>query len=268
MSEFTVQKDGRKYTLVGPDGARIETVPPFTTKAAATAEADRLNATPRVVKSGSGWLLVADSETVGSFRSKRNAEAALAEYVADGEPVDRPERASERAMRETEGGTVTPADILVPVPPAGPVATLAEVEAMDRVSRLMLAKAEHVALVEWRESGGEGSRPSTPVLDFFADPAAVAKSRKRNGNGKPRTPRNAIDSAVEETVAKLVVAWRTEDALSWTQIAKLLNGEAVPPRAAREAIAGPTGEWTDAQVYALARRHQLAVFGPNRDQVK
>jgi len=253
MSEFTVRKDGRKYTLVDPTGVDIVS---FKTKGEAVGQADELNAAPHVSpnEAGTGWLLVADSDVVETFRSKRAAEAALKKlYGSDGESTPEPSAAVyDDTVDAIEFGTVEA------VPPAGPVVTLEEIEAMDRAARLTHAMNEHHALTAWRESGGEGDRPSTPMLDFFADPNAVAKAKKAAKSNGERKPRNAIDPAVEESVVNVIVTARAA-ADSWTAIATALNASGVT---------GPTGEWTDAQVYAVAKRRQLAVFGPNRDEVK
>jgi hypothetical protein len=209
VNEYTVIKSGREWSLLDPAGVAIDA---FKTKADALNRAAELNATPHVVReSASKWSVVVGSEIVDTLKTKKAADAAAALYEIP---------ANDELAVEDE-----PDENVEIVPPAGPVATLDEIESMDRVARLKLAKAEHEALVVWKQSGGEGDRPSTPILDYFADPASVERrhSGKKNGGTRSQGLSDEHGAKFDEIVREHRAA-----NTAWKKIAEKLTAEGIP----------------------------------------
>jgi hypothetical protein len=123
-----------------------------------------------VTKSGRKWWVTdADGNHLTSFTSKA---AALAEAEAENAAaVVTPDPEAVEAM---VAHLVAAMDAQLAVESV--VEPVVDPAALTRVERLVLAKAENLAVRAWREAGSVGEAPATPVCDWMANPSApVAK---------------------------------------------------------------------------------------------
>ena len=260
MSEYTITKSGSQWAVLDPS---METVAKFKTKREASEHLDTIQAEPKLEKHGTGWLLVnGHGDILGRFRSRKTAEEALAAHVGTDTADDTPQTDTEPESDSSDApeGDVAPVE---PVDLSGvKVVTLEQIESMDRTARYLAAKDEWAALKSWKESGGEGDRPSTPILDYFADPASAetrknGHTRKPSGERRTRSPKVELPEAAEKKAVDIITKCRA-DGLAWKAIAAKFNDRKV----------NDSTEWVGPQVYSLAVRKQLPVFGKDRNEVK
>lgn len=143
----------------------------------------------------------------------------------------------------------------VPNPPAAPTTTVAvEVmepvafQALDRLERIELMKAEAAATREWIAGGKAGTEPARPVnnayaLNVLAGGGSV-KFAGRNGDGEPRSRSNFKPDALAEVLHR--IAELREAGRGWPAIAKTFNDEGVPT--------AKGGQWHSSTVMGVAKR--------------
>jgi hypothetical protein len=123
------------------------------------------------------------------------------------------------------------------------------VASLDRAARIIAANPEKDALAAWRANGQQGDRPSTPILDWFADPnSKPARKVREGGTGK----RTVVDETLAPVVRSFVESGRAAGK-SW----KVLGAE----WAALAAGDGPEKgvSLSEHQLYSMAKADGWAV---------
>lgn len=179
-----------------------------------------------VKRASRNFTVEADGQAVATsdgepirYKSKTEAQADVDAWLADEEAV------------QTDQATTAAVD---------------DIAAMDRVKRVLAAKVEAEALSDWRRFGGT-DRPSTPILDWMADPTTKPQ-RRSNGNGNghasPRTPEQ--DAEFDRIVGELY-----PQGAKFSAISRALTEAEIP-----RSRSGRT-DWTSGWVKAVAASHRL-----------
>jgi hypothetical protein len=175
-------------------------------------------------------------------------------YVLDagvrvGSPFSTKKEAATEATAANENDAATPVRDPSTELPKGYATTDEFIASMDRAARIIAANPEKDALAAWRANGQQGDRPSTPILDWFADPnSKPARKVREGGTGK----RTVVDETLAPVVRSFVESGRAAGK-SW----KVLGAE----WAALAAGDGPEKgvSLSEHQLYSMAKADGWAV---------
>lgn len=123
--------------------------------------------------------------------------------------------------------------------PPAPVAV--DYAAMESEPRLKLAKAENLAVREWKAAGSTGDRPATPTLDWMS-----ANPRNKRPGAKSATGRGKYTPETGDALKARITTDRAAG-LGFPKIADALNSESFDGRT----------DWTGPKLYAFACRQGI-----------